>query len=116
MEQKNMTALISAFARFFNPAFQGTQTQALRWIVDNYLSPTPLGRAAWAERALRTSVRIGAAQYLIIAAGYDTIAYRQPAWATGLQIFELDLPAMAAVVSLPGTEGCTGGQAYPGAH
>ncbi len=131
MNQKSMTALISAFSRayhstqntvkifddylaknllteseytqisksmtaginFFNPSFTGTEDEALRWIVDNQLSPTPLGRAAFAERALQTAVRIGATQYLIFAAGYDTFAYRQPDWAKNIQIFEIDHPA-----------------------
>lgn len=128
MEQKSMTALVSAFSRayhaenneikifddsvarlimtdkefreisknmaegieFFNPSFTGTPEAALRWVVDNQLSPTPLGRAAFAEKALETAVSIGAAQYLIMGAGYDTFAYRQPDWAKKLQIFELD--------------------------
>lgn len=133
MEQKSMTALVSAFARwyhakhndikifddvlaekiltdeekqqisfsmsngieFFNPTFSGTKEEALRWIVNNQLSPSPLGRAAWTEKALQTAVRIGATQYLIIAAGYDTFAYRQPEWAAKLQIFEIDHPLMS---------------------
>ncbi len=131
MEQKSMTALISAFSRayhsvqntekvfddylakdilteneyeqissnmskgidFFNPSFDGTQEEALHWIVDNQLSPTPLGRSAFAEKALETAVRDGAKQYVIFAAGYDTFAYRQPNWASNIQIFELDHPA-----------------------
>lgn len=134
MEQKSMTALVSAFSRayhsvqnkekvfddylakdilsqneyeqiasnmskginFFNPSFEGTQDEALRWIVDNQLSPSPLGRAAFAEKSLENAVRIGATQYLIFAAGFDTFAYRQPDWASKVQIFELDHPAMSA--------------------
>ncbi|MBW9150182.1 class I SAM-dependent methyltransferase [Clostridium sp. CM028] len=131
MDQKSMTALISAFSRayhsvqntekvfddylakdilteneyeqissnmskginFFNPLFDGTQKEALHWIVDNQLSPTPLGRSAFAEKALENAVRVGAKQYVIFAAGYDTFAYRQPDWASNIQIFELDHPA-----------------------
>jgi methyltransferase (TIGR00027 family) len=133
MEQKSMTALISAFSRwyhaehnevkifvdtvaenilsydekqqiaanmsagigFFNPSLTGTPEEALRWIVDNQLSPSTLGRSAWAEKALHTAVMAGARQYLIIAAGYDTFAYRQPVWASNLQIFEIDHPLMS---------------------
>ncbi|NCC16283.1 MAG: SAM-dependent methyltransferase [Clostridia bacterium] len=133
MEQKSMTALVSAFSRayhaennkvkifddciarllltdeeyhqisksmadgidFFNPAFTGTQEAALRWVVDNQLSPSTLGRAAFAEKALQTAVAIGAKQYLILGAGYDTFAYRQAAWADQLQIFEIDHPSTA---------------------
>lgn len=134
MEQKSMTALISAFSRayhhennefkifddnvarlllteeeysqisksmsegigFFNPSFTGNREEALRWIVDNQLSPSPLGRAIYAEKALKAAVCTGASQYLIFAAGYDTFAYRQPAWAREIQIFEIDHPATAA--------------------
>lgn len=59
------------------------------------MSPTTLGRSAWAENALQTATRFGVTQYLIVAAGYDTLAYRQPSWATDLRIFELDHPLMS---------------------
>lgn len=133
MENRSMTALVSAFSRayhtrnnevkifddsiakqlltdeeydrisktmadgigFFHPAFVGDAEQALRWIVDNQLSPSPLGRAAFAEKSLAQAVQVGAKQYLILGAGYDTFAYRQPLWAAALEIFELDHPATA---------------------
>lgn len=88
---RNMTDGIA----FFNPSFAGSGADALRWVVDHQLSPSPLGRAAFAERALENAVCIGAAQYLILGAGYDTFALRQPRWADKLQIFELDHPATA---------------------
>lgn len=136
MEQKSLTALVSAFSRayhstqntekvkvfddyfakkiltedeyeqiasnmskgigFFNPTFVGTQDEALRWVVDNQLSPSPLGRAAFTERLLENAVHMGARQYLIFAAGYDTFAYRQPNWASKIEIFEIDHPATGA--------------------
>lgn len=133
MNQKSMTALVSAFSRayhvqnnevcifndsvakkllsdeeyqqiaesmsagiaFFNPSFKGNTDQAIRWIVDNQLSPTPLGRAVFTEKSLEQATLIGAKQYLIFGAGYDTFAYRQPLWANGLNIFEIDHPATA---------------------
>lgn len=133
MEQKSMTALVSAFSRayhslnnkvtifndsvarqlltdeeyrqiaksmsdgigFFNSSFLGEPEQALRWIVDNQLSPPPLGRAAFAEKSLERAVQVGAKQYLIFGAGYDTFAYRQPYWADTVEIFEIDHPATA---------------------
>lgn len=131
MNQKSMTALVSAFSRayhsvqntekifndylakdiltqyeyeqissnmskginFFNPSFKGTQKEALKWVVDNQLSPSPLGRAAFSEKKLENAVKIGTKQYIIFAAGYDTFAYRKPNWASKVQIFELDKPA-----------------------
>lgn len=80
---------------FFNPGFAGTPEEALRWVVDHQLSPTPLGRAAFSEQSLERAVRLGARQYLIFGAGYDTFAYRQPSWAKALEIFEIDHPATA---------------------
>lgn len=32
-------------------------------------------------------------QYVMLGAGLDTFAYRQPPWANGLRIFEVDYPA-----------------------
>jgi len=81
---------------FFDPDFKGGEDEALRRIADSQLSPTPLGRAAFSERMLENAVRIGARQYLILGAGYDTFAWRQPPYARGLQIIELDHPLTSA--------------------
>lgn len=94
-EYNEVAKSMSGGVMFFNPSFVGSENEALRWIVDNQLSPSPLGRAAFTEKALETAVSIGAMQYLIFAAGYDTFAYRQPRWANRLQIFEIDHPATA---------------------
>ena len=76
---------------FFNPNFNGDKSSALCWIVNNQLAPSPLGRAIFAETALKTAVLYAKAeQYLILGAGYDTFAYRQPCWASKLQLFEID--------------------------
>ena len=93
---------------FFNITSGGEE--ALRHIVDEYLSPALLGRAAYAESALKNAVRIGARRYLILGAGYDTFAYRQPTWAAPLQVVEIDQSAtisdkqrrlQAAHISIP---------------
>lgn len=94
-EKQRISGSMSAGIAFFNPAFSGTESEALRWIVDTQLSPSPLGRAAFAEKALQAAVCAGATQYLLIAAGYDTFACRRPAWASKLRIFELDHPKMS---------------------
>jgi len=98
LQQEEYAGIGQAMAQgisFFNPSFTGTEAEALRWIVDHQLSPTTLGRAAFCERSLEAAVRVGARQYVILGAGYDTFAYRQPPWAQGLRIFELDHPATA---------------------
>lgn len=94
-EYSQISNSMSGGIKFFNPDFRGTQADGLRWIVDNQLSPTPLGRAAFTEKALQIAVSIGTRQYLILGAGYDTFAYRQPVWASRLQIFEIDHPVTA---------------------
>src|SRR5207244_13614967 len=38
----------------------------------------------------------GVTQDVILGAGFDTFAYRQPAWANGVRIFEVDQPASQA--------------------
>ncbi|MCR8657374.1 class I SAM-dependent methyltransferase [Paenibacillus endoradicis] len=95
-EYANISSNMSQAIAFFQPEFVGSKEQALRSIVDQQLSPSPIGRAAFAEQALELATTLGARQYLIFAAGYDTFAYRQPKWATNLQIFEIDHPFTAA--------------------
>ena len=77
---------------FFAPDFQGTEKEALRYIMDKHLSPTPLARSAFGEESLRTAQRVGAEQYLLLGAGYDSFGLRQPEGAENLEIFEVDLP------------------------
>ncbi|MGM9881905.1 MAG: class I SAM-dependent methyltransferase [Bacilli bacterium] len=130
MEEKNMTALVSCFARcyhyknnkyrifsdniaerilsdeeynsiainmvngikFFNPNFVGTNEEALRWIVDNQLSPSVLGRCVFCEKSLSNAIKIGCREYLIFASGYDTFAYRNNI--DYLKVFEIDKSEM----------------------
>ena len=130
MEEKNMTALVSCFARcyhyknnnyrifsdniaekilsdeeyssiasnmtngikFFNPNFVGTKENALKWIVDNQLSPSVLGRSAFCEKTLLNAIKIGCKEYLIFASGYDTFAYRSNI--DNLRVFEIDKSEM----------------------
>jgi methyltransferase (TIGR00027 family) len=95
-EYEDIASNMSKAITFFLPEFVGSQEQGLRRIVDHQLSPSPLGRAAFAEQALAVAATLSARQYLIFAAGYDTFAYRQPKWATNLEIFEIDHSATAA--------------------
>ncbi len=50
-----------------------------------------VARSAFAEEALRQAVHRGATQYLLLGAGLDTFAYRNPY--PGLTVFEVDHPA-----------------------
>jgi O-methyltransferase involved in polyketide biosynthesis len=50
-------------------------------------------RIRYAEDCLAEAVARGCRQYLILGAGLDTFAYRQPAWARAIHIFEGDYAA-----------------------
>lgn len=128
MENKNITALISAYARYyhanypikifddniasllltakekeviseslakgihyFNKNFVGTKDEALRWIIDNQISPIMLARSAYAEKALERDLKLGCKSYLIFASGFDSYAYRSN---SKLKIFEIDKKTM----------------------
>lgn len=73
---------------FFNPNFNGTPNEALRWIIDNQLSPSVLGRSAFCEKSLKNAIVFGCCQYLIFASGYDTFAYWN--FIDDLMVFEID--------------------------
>jgi methyltransferase (TIGR00027 family) len=47
-------------------------------------------RSRYTEDRLAEAVKRGVDQFVILGAGYDTFAYRQPAWASRLKIFEVD--------------------------
>lgn len=50
-------------------------------------------RSRFAEDKLAEAVGHGVTQYVVLGAGLDTFACRQPAWAEALRIFEVDHPA-----------------------
>ena len=95
-EYRQMAGYLVQGISFFAPDFQGTAEEALAHVVNSQLSPSPLGRGAFAETSLERAAAIGARQYVLLGAGYDTFACRQPAWAKSLRIFEVDHPATAA--------------------
>lgn len=53
-------------------------------------------RSRYAEDCLHDAYKRGIDQFLILGAGMDTFAYRQPEWASGLTIVEADHPASQA--------------------
>ncbi len=58
------------------------------WIME--LRSQVVLRSRFAEDRLADAVRRGARQCVILGAGFDTFAYRQPDWARSLRIFEVD--------------------------
>jgi methyltransferase (TIGR00027 family) len=74
--------------------------ERLRADVARYRSPEATAlrahvvlRSRWAEDRLAAAVARGVGQYVVLGAGFDTFAYRQPAWARPLAIVEVDQPA-----------------------
>jgi methyltransferase (TIGR00027 family) len=50
-------------------------------------------RSRYEEDCLYQAAQSGVQQYVLLGSGFDTFAYRQPAWAANLRIFEVDHPA-----------------------
>jgi methyltransferase (TIGR00027 family) len=85
------------------PLMVDAETEAYARRVDGAVQPREkrqrtimVVRSRYAEDCLAAADRRGARQYLILGAGLDTFAYRQPSWARGLRIFEVDHPATQA--------------------
>lgn len=55
-----------------------------------------LVRSAFAEERLHAAVLAGIRQCVLLGAGFDTFACRQPEWMRGVRIFEVDVPATQA--------------------
>ncbi len=66
-------------------AFDEPRSRALRTHV--------LLRSRFAEERLRSATERGVTQFVVLGAGLDTFAFRQPEWAQALKIFEVDHPA-----------------------
>jgi methyltransferase (TIGR00027 family) len=49
-------------------------------------------RARYAEDLLVEGIQCGVRQYVVLGAGLDTFAYRQPVWGSLLRIYEVDHP------------------------
>jgi methyltransferase (TIGR00027 family) len=97
-------------ARLIGPELERQKTITRLFPFGARLRANFVMRSRYAEDCLAESVRNGVSQYVLLGAGLDTFAYRQPAWAGALQIFEVDYPATqnwkrmklaAAAVSIP---------------
>ncbi len=87
-EYEQIAAQMTAGVLFFDPGFHEETDAALRRVMDGFLSPTPLARAAFAAEELAES---DARQLLLLAGGYDTAGYD-----SGLPAFEFDRPGVLA--------------------
>ncbi|MGM9945910.1 MAG: class I SAM-dependent methyltransferase [Lysinibacillus sp.] len=88
----NMTNGINFFSPKMAKQLKGNDAAILKWVTQVQLSPTPLARAAYAEKVVLNELKLGAQQYVILGAGLDTFAWRYPSL-TGVTIFEIDHPS-----------------------
>lgn len=85
--------------KFFDPERAMScpdQATALAWVMQSYNGPTTLSRSRYVEDSLAELVNQGVEQYVILGAGLDTFAFRQPELIKQLRVFELDHPATQA--------------------
>ena len=88
-EVDNISTNLTEGINFFNKDYNGDNP--LKWIVNNYLAPSILARFAFNERHLLNELKLGLKQYIILASGYDTSAYK---FNHMLSVFEVDLKEM----------------------
>ena len=87
----NMVQGISFFSPKMAEKLKGNNAAILKWITQIQLSPTPLARAAYAEKIVVNEIKLGVEQYVILGAGLDTFAWRH--LNTGATVFEVDHPS-----------------------
>lgn len=86
-------------AQFFEPEINPAAwepRELLRRLVNVHIAPSPLCRAAYTEKALRTAALTGTEQYVILGAGMDTFAFRETEFLSKHRIFEVDHPLTQA--------------------
>ena len=86
-------------APFFEPEIDPAVLQPkelLRRLVNVHIAPSPLCRAAYTEQALKTAVLTGTKQFVILGAGLDTFAFREPEFLSKHRVFEVDHPLTQA--------------------
>ena len=98
-EYKMIEKYILGGIDFFAPEKKNTfanDTETVRYIVNTQLAPTPLCRAAYCERAIKTAAMTGTEQLVILGAGLDTFALREKSFLQNYKVFEVDHPLTQA--------------------
>lgn len=102
MAEEEYTAVqgyILGGAQFFEPEIDPAKQEPeglLRRLVNVHIAPSPLCRAAYTEKALKTAVLTGTKQYVILGAGMDTFAFRETEFLLKYRVFEVDHPLTQA--------------------
>ncbi len=98
-EYRNVGSYLLSGIDFLAPDRKGTfasEKQALTYLVNTQIAPTPVARARFCENSLMTALRSGTEQYVILGAGMDTFAYRYANLLKRLAVFEVDHPLTQA--------------------
>lgn len=88
-EIKNISKYLKDGIKFFNPNYKGEEP--LKWIVNNNLAPSILARSALNEMHVKNDIKLGLKQFVILASGYDTSAFK---FSDKVKVFELDKTKM----------------------
>jgi methyltransferase (TIGR00027 family) len=75
-----------------NPRIRAEMLRRERGVTAPFIRAFMAARSRLAEDELEAAIGRGIRQYVVLGAGLDTFAYRQPASAAGLSIFEIDHP------------------------
>lgn len=98
-EYQSIGSYILGGIDFFAPEKKGTfasDKETLRYLVNTQIAPTPLARASFCEDSLKTAMRTGTEQYVILGAGMDTFVFREPDFMRKYKVFEVDHPLTQA--------------------
>ena len=94
-EYRQIMGYMTGGIDFFAPEKKSELTdpkEILKWVVQTQLAPTPLARARYCEDMVMNAINIDAKQYVILGAGMDTFAYRNPEILSNIHVFEVDHP------------------------
>lgn len=95
-EFSNISKNMSQGIKFLNPKeahLYPDEELALRWVIQHQIAPTPLARSRYTEDMLDNAIELGVTQYIILGAGFDTFAFRNPELVNKIKVFEVDHPA-----------------------
>ena len=98
-EYKMMSTYVLSGIDFFAPEKKDIfkdDTETMRYLINTHIAPTPLCRSAYCETALKTAMRTGTEQYVILGAGFDTFAFREPEFVQKYMVYEIDHPKTQA--------------------
>ena len=102
MTEEEYTAVQSYLlgeAQFFEPEIapaEQTPKELLRQLINTHIAPSPLCRMDYTEKALKAAVLTGTKQYVMLGAGMDTFAFREPEFLAKYRVFEVDHPLTQA--------------------